>query len=269
MANTVFFAWQADTPVSDNKTFVWNALEDALKIAFADVRPELSPRPEVDTQGVTGAPNIVDTIFKRIRGSSVFIADLTFVATTARGKAIPNPNVMIELGYAARSIGWERTILVMNSAHGPAKNLPFDVIQHRWPIEFRVTGQTEVREKRYEKLAQALGDAILACQASELERATEMANSLDTSTLNFVAHHAGHELIEMPLPPRTMGEHIGGIVEIGAARRLIELGAIRIRSTPDFGYVWTHDGRAMIAHFSQQHPTLLDVLRQHRAAKST
>src|SRR4051794_31773997 len=116
MANTVFFAWQLDTTSEGNKAFIWSALQKAAVDCANNTQPEMSPRPERDTQGLAGTPNIVETIFRRIRECSMFVADVSFVAATAAGKKMPNPNVMLELGFAVRSIGWERTILVFNDA---------------------------------------------------------------------------------------------------------------------------------------------------------
>jgi hypothetical protein len=122
MEHTAFFAWQLDTPPDQNKTFIWNALHEATAAAASSAIPEQSPRPESDTGGVPGSPNIVETIFKRIRNCAFFVADLTFTAKSDSGKLVPNANVLIELGYAARSIGWERTILVLNQSYGKASH---------------------------------------------------------------------------------------------------------------------------------------------------
>lgn len=142
MPNSVFFAWQFDTDPKDNKTFILDAICDACNSLSNDAIPEQSPRPEKDTNGISGTPNIVQTIFNKIDKCSVFIADVTFIAESKKGKLIPNPNVLLELGYAVKTIGWERTILVLNNAYGDAKNLPFDMLQHRWPIEYRITSET-------------------------------------------------------------------------------------------------------------------------------
>jgi hypothetical protein len=266
VANTAFFAWQLDTPSEHNKRFIWKALVQATQ-KVAEVREaELSPRPESDTQGVPGTPNIVQTIFERIRQCSVFVADMSFVGTTSggRGKKIPNPNVLIELGYASRSIGWDRTVLVLNEAYGPAGNLPFDILQHRWPIEYRVTNETQVRERKFDKLSSALESALKDCEQHALSRAREMAAALDTECLGFVARHETARLIDMPLPARTVGEHLTGINLVLVVRRLMQLGALEVVAVPDnVGYVWTHDGRNMIEQAKKLHPALLDVFRRH------
>jgi len=129
LANTIFFAWQLDTKPEDNKTFIWESIVSACEKCENTTTPELSPRPEKDTEGVSGSPNIVQTIFKKIDQCSLFIADVTFVGKTNSNKYISNPNVLIELGYAVKTIGWERTILVLNNAHGKANELPFDILQ--------------------------------------------------------------------------------------------------------------------------------------------
>jgi hypothetical protein len=44
---------------------------------------------------------------------------------------MPNPNVLIELGYALKALGHASIIMVMNTAFGPLENLPFDLRQKR------------------------------------------------------------------------------------------------------------------------------------------
>jgi hypothetical protein len=266
MPNTVFFAWQLDTPSEQNKAFIWIALIDAIQATNPSAHPELSPRPEADTQGVPGTPNIVETIFNRIRACSVFVADISFVGSTPRGKKTPNPNVLIELGFAARSVGWNRTILILNSAFGDAKDLPFDILQHRWPIEYRLTEHTQVWDKRYATLSETLAAALADCAQHDLARAAAMADALDTSCLDFIAQHEHHEFIEMPLPATNMGQLLMGLDHNLAVRRLVELGALRVVSEPHIGYSWTYDGCLMIRRLNAVHPHVLRVLREHKVS---
>lgn len=257
MTNTVFFSWQSDTPLEYNKSFIWDAIVQACD-RVTQSNPEESPRPIEGAVGVPGAPNIVDTIFRRIRGSSVFIADLTFIATSDKGRKIPNPNVLIELGYAAKAIGWERTILVMNSASGPADELPFDVLQHRWPIQFRVTPNTEVREQRQNKLIDTLEIALNDCSTYNLERASEMASKLDGPALCFIAANQNKTKIEMPV-----GSGAAVITEINAViRQLLGLGALYVPDFDDIPYFhWTHSGLHMIKHLKNCNGDFLEKLQ--------
>jgi hypothetical protein len=266
MPNTVFFAWQLDTPSKENKAFIWNALVEAVGASGVGASAEESPRPEIDTQGMPGSPNIVETIFSRIRACSMFVADISLVGATPSGKRTPNANVLIELGFAARSVGWNRTILVMNRALGPARDLPFDILQHRWPIEYHLSDGTQVREKRYASLSTSLAAALSDCQAHSLVRAAEMADSLDTACLDFIAQNETKEIIDMPLPAKTMGQQLVGLEFNATVRRLMQLGALKVVSKPTVGYAWTYDGRLMIARLNDVQPTLLNVLREHRPA---
>ena len=261
MANTVFFAWQMDTKPEDNKSFIWSSIVSACKKCKSETTPELSPRPEKDTDGVSGSPNIVQTIFKKIDGCALFVADVTFIAKTDSSKYIPNPNVLIELGYAVKTIGWERTILVINSAHGKASELPFDILQHRWPVEYRITNETIVREKRWNNLEAVLCDAISGCEEHSLSRAKNMAISLDTDTLAFVAKNEKKDMIDIQLPAQTMGQHLTSALQIASIRRLMDLGAIRVISNPELGYGWTYDGLNMIKEIYRLHPHIMMVFR--------
>jgi hypothetical protein len=49
------------------------------------------------------------------------------VASTDEGKRAPNPNVLVEYGYALARHGVQRLLLVMNTAFGSPSELPFDL----------------------------------------------------------------------------------------------------------------------------------------------
>ncbi|MEO5375848.1 MAG: hypothetical protein H7840_16580 [Alphaproteobacteria bacterium] len=92
-----------------------------------------------DTHGVGGSPPIAETILRKIREAAVFVADVTPICMTSKGKRVPNPNVMIELGYAMKVLEHERIVLVMNSAEGASlKHLPFDLRHWRAPVAYNL-----------------------------------------------------------------------------------------------------------------------------------
>jgi hypothetical protein len=94
---------------------------------------EVVPVLDRDTVGTTGSPDIAQTIFNKIATSSAFVADVSIVTGVKRkGKRrSPNPNVLIELGYAVGKLGWHRVILVANTKFGPIEDLPFDIRARR------------------------------------------------------------------------------------------------------------------------------------------
>ncbi len=96
-----------------------------------------------DTLDVAGAVNIAETIFSKILDADVFVADVSLINTVPQNNAAivdglypnhntpqrptPNPNVLLELGYAKRHLGDEAIILVANSYYGSIEQLPFDL----------------------------------------------------------------------------------------------------------------------------------------------
>lgn len=151
---TVFYSWQSDTPAEVNRALIETALDAAIQQLQADATLEPALRDssielDKDTAGVAGSPPITQTILQKIQTAGVFVADLTFVGESLKslnrkGKSkrlIPNPNVLLEYGYALHSRGHERMIAVMNTAYGEPgnENLPFDVRHVVWPITYSLT----------------------------------------------------------------------------------------------------------------------------------
>ena len=82
---------------------------------------------ERDTTGVPGSPGIAATIFEKMSGSEVFVCDIAILDNSDGGRKTPNPNVLIELGYAFHALDPSNIIMVMHSAYGVPENLPFDL----------------------------------------------------------------------------------------------------------------------------------------------
>jgi hypothetical protein len=123
----VFYSWQADLPSRANRAFIQDCLEGAAKAVRADESLQVDVRIDRDTADVGGSPAIAETILKKIAAAEIFVPDVSIVARTEAGKACPNPNVLLELGYAVSQLGWDRIIMVMNTAFGPITDLPFDL----------------------------------------------------------------------------------------------------------------------------------------------
>lgn len=176
---TVFFSWQRDTRSTEGRNFIERALERAVAIVAADLHLEEAVRAELevdsDTRGVAGQPPIVETIFRKIENAAVFVPDLTFVGTRRDGRPTPNPNVLIEYGYALRALGHSRIVAVMNAAHGgPGEDMPFDMRHLRWPILYNLPDGAEEADRRTERerLARLLAEAIRTVLASDSYRAS-------------------------------------------------------------------------------------------------
>ena len=137
---------------------------------------EEAMRVDQDTDGVVGWPDITATILSKIEQCEVFIADLTPInGPTSDFRLTPNPNVLLELGYAlATGLGRLRIICVVNSAYledGDLKELPFDVRGSR-PMVFSLANRDErgslkgqadsARVKARDMLADRLESALRA-----------------------------------------------------------------------------------------------------------
>ena len=163
MSKTVFYSWQSDTESKFNRSFIKKCLEDAVKILNHNWLLEDAVRIDQDTKGVPGVPDIANTIFIKIELSDVFLADLTIITKSPSGKNIPNPNVLIELGYALKSIGSDNVIIIMNEYFGsPKDGLPFDLSHKRWPIVYNCSASSSPDELKEQKanLTSALSKAM-------------------------------------------------------------------------------------------------------------
>jgi hypothetical protein len=110
---TVFYSWQSDLPSKTNRGLIEFALERALAAIGKNAQIDRAPRLDQDTSGVPGSPDIGATILGKIDAASAFVADVS-VVSGAEGRPSPNPNVLIELGYALKSLAPSRVIMVFN-----------------------------------------------------------------------------------------------------------------------------------------------------------
>lgn len=159
MKRVVFYAWQSDLPNPTNRGFIQQALEGAVKTIAGDDTVTVEPVVDRDTQGVAGAPDIALTIFAKITASDVFVADISIISNPKKGRPTPNPNVLIELGYALRGLGHERVVLVFNQSFGKIENLPFDLKMRRLVI-YDMPPEEKDRAPEKTKLKKQLEGAI-------------------------------------------------------------------------------------------------------------
>jgi hypothetical protein len=145
--NTIFYAWQNDTAPDCNRYFIRKALKKALAQLSQDESIDECPRLDHDTEGVPGTPPIADTIFEKINNTKLFVGDVTYIGTSGN-KRLPNPNVMIELGYAFHAVTSDRVLLIMNTAHGDNEHLPFDLRNRRFPISYSLNAGASKEQKR-------------------------------------------------------------------------------------------------------------------------
>jgi hypothetical protein len=126
----VFWSWQSDLDHKSHRSFIKSCLDEAIGKINHGLDLNESDRPELDhdTKGVAGMADIPTTILRKISESAIFVADVTPILKSPSAKTFPNPNVMIELGYALQKPGPDRMIGVLNTAEGwKVEDLPFDL----------------------------------------------------------------------------------------------------------------------------------------------
>jgi hypothetical protein len=164
MKRIVFYAWQSDLPNRTNRGFIQDALEGAARAIKSDDTVDIEPVIDRDTQGVAGSPDIAKTIFEKIVSADVVVADVSIISRQQEGRPTPNPNVLIELGYAFHALGHERVILVFNDAYGRVEELPFDLRMRR-ATTYNMAAESTERSTERKLLRAKLEEALRAALA--------------------------------------------------------------------------------------------------------
>jgi hypothetical protein len=182
----VFFAFQMDIEDKFGKGFIQSAIEIAItrfKAEGTNVSLDFGFRK------TPGTPLLIDEMLRKSNESDMVIVDLTytsakeFLAAEIVGedadstwisipkgdrKPSPNPNVLLETGYAWAKKGTYRTLVVMNEAYGSPSDLPVDLKGFRWGITYNLNeSNNENRKAIRTELAKDFYDAIKAAIHSE------------------------------------------------------------------------------------------------------
>lgn len=142
----IFYSWQSDTNPSFNRYFLEKCIKEALKRISNNHQYKLEFELDRDTQGNLGTVEITDTIFDKIRDAHIFICDITIINGHLKDKdenlkLTPNPNVLLELGFAVSHVNWENTICFFNSFYSNVESLPFD-LRNRRPYIYKLDEQS-------------------------------------------------------------------------------------------------------------------------------
>lgn len=190
----VFYSWQSDLQGNKTKWLINECIEEAVEKCNIAVEG-IEILADRDTKGKTGSPNITQTIFEKIDECDLFIADVSIVNSygiteddytddgaididggTAVGRPkdskkpqfrySPNPNVLIELGYAVKCLGWEKVLCFFNTDFGKIEQLPFDLDHQRvtpYSLDVEVFEGTKKdnRERVKKELRGIIVDTIL------------------------------------------------------------------------------------------------------------
>lgn len=185
MANSeirIFYSWQSDLPSGETRGLIQEGISSAVKMLRNTVEIEA----DRDTKGEYGSPDIVQTIFSKIDECDIFIADVSVVnkyhsvddegKPSAQIKLGPNPNVMLELGYAASVVGWDNVICIIDADYGSPDELPFD-LAHRRLTPYSLKDKSKAEVKKY------IRDIIVDTVSNLLENGPRVKNQFSNITL--------------------------------------------------------------------------------------
>jgi hypothetical protein len=180
----VFYSWQSNTEEKSNRYLIRDALEKAIRSLNLDLELDEA------TRGQPGSPMIFEAICQKITTCAMFVPDVTFVGRSADGrKPIPNPNVLVEYDFALAKIGENRIVPVMNAAHGPIEELPFDLRHRPIRLTYRLAPDATSEERKRER------DELAGRLASELRLVFEsgaLYGGLSPDAVRIVRYMAEH-----------------------------------------------------------------------------
>lgn len=146
----VFYSWLSDLPNKTNRSFIETALERAAAAIAKDDTFSIEPVVDRNADGIPGSPSIISSIMDKISRSDMFVCDVSIINYGNAERSTPNPNVIMELGYASAKLGWDRIIMVQNLAFGGPELLPFDIRGRRIVSYFlneESSNKPEIRKK--------------------------------------------------------------------------------------------------------------------------
>lgn len=190
----IFYSWQSDLPNNKTKSFIRSCIDEAIDLALDSEAIE-AERDEA-TLNTTGAPDIVSTLFSKIDESDLFVADISLCYTEdkEKKKKAPNPNVMLELGYAASKLGWDRIVCLCNTDYGA--DYPFDIGHNR------ITGYSLNEKDRSSELNRIA--KIIFRNIRDLRGKTRVKSGVATHILG--TYDLKNRKVERGLAPLRIGE---------------------------------------------------------------
>lgn len=163
MNYTIFYSWQSDLLNKYNRSFIQEVLDKANKEFSKDENFNIETVIDRDTYGLSGSPSIVESITGKIAKSDIFVCDISIINKNQEDRKTPNPNVLFELGYASAILGWERIIMIQNTAYGNIEDLPFDIRGRRilqYYLDETIDSKTEEKEKLKNTLSNVFKTAL-------------------------------------------------------------------------------------------------------------
>lgn len=151
----IFFSWQSDLDSKTHRNYIEKCIKKSIKSLNKEKELHLFLEYDRDTLRLPGSPDITSSIFDKIKKCTLFVADISNI-TMHSNRSIPNPNVLIELGYAINILGWERIICFFDINTGTIEQLPFDIRQKR------ILAYNPLKENEDKRVISIINDNIIS-----------------------------------------------------------------------------------------------------------
>lgn len=160
MRVNIFYSWQSDLPNAKNRNLIEACLKKAIKLLRNEINEVSEISIESDSRNDIGTPDLAESIFEKIEMCDILVADLSIINAESNCRPTPNPNVLLEVGFAAKAISWSNILCIYNSEYGKVELLPFD-IRTRKPIIYNtLEGISESKETLTKVLKAQIKDII-------------------------------------------------------------------------------------------------------------
>ncbi len=139
MKVNIFYSWQSDLSNTKNRNLIESCLKKAIKLLRNEISEVSEFSIESDSRNDIGTPDLAESIFSKIESCDILVADISIINAESNSRPTPNPNVLLEVGFAAKAISWSNILCIYNSEYGKVELLPFD-IRTRKPIVYNTLG---------------------------------------------------------------------------------------------------------------------------------
>ena len=191
-----FYSWQGDLDKNLNRYFLRDCIKDSIKQVNNKINSNLGQYDlerilvfDQATKRTRGSIDIAGSVFSKIDKCSTFFCDISIVKRSKKRK-YPNPNVLIELGYASSIVGWENIIMIFNESTGKVEELPFD-IRNRRVLRYTLSKKKSVQNRKTQK------DRLKKTLSSVLYEQASLSNPIENDPILKILVYIGNRIVDI------------------------------------------------------------------------
>jgi hypothetical protein len=201
----VYYSWQSDTPARIGKSFLRDALKEAveqLKLSAEVVEAERLARADQPAEDNSGSPGQLKELLKKIDLAAVLVADVTPLGQSLKSvessdagavKKFVDSDVAFEVGYALHALGDRKIIPVFNAHYGWHDDLPPDLRNRGGAITFTLVPNASRPEIDAER--KKLVTRLLPALSQSMNAAPGVSGAGSAASVNRAAYYRPGEIL--------------------------------------------------------------------------